>query len=160
MVPLDVAGGVQHDLPPCISEKPAGSTHSSTRGLRPPAANASKPSVSTATLRGNGRLRCPVGTGATPGRILTYILGFSFHLFNLRDWGHPQWCSEVFQSLCCFLWPICPEKEPPRWPPRCDEPDGQAPAPPCGPGESGLVSRGSQGLRSPLESRRGSLGAP
>ena len=28
------------------------------------------------------------------------------------------------------------------------------------PGESGLVSRGSQGLRSPLESRRGSLGAP
>ena len=27
-------------------------------------------------------------------------------------------------------------------------------------GESGLVSRGSQGLRSPLESRRGSLGAP
>ena len=29
-----------------------------------------------------------------------------------------------------------------------------------GPGESGLVSRGSQGLRSPLESRRGSLGAP
>ena len=27
------------------------------------------------------------------------------------------------------------------------------------PGESGLVSRGSQGLRSPLESRRGSLGA-
>ena len=26
------------------------------------------------------------------------------------------------------------------------------------PGESGLVSRGSQGLRSPLESRRGSLG--
>ena len=30
----------------------------------------------------------------------------------------------------------------------------------CAPGESGLVSRGSQGLRSPLESRRGSLGAP
>ena len=28
------------------------------------------------------------------------------------------------------------------------------------PGESGLVSSGSQGLRSPLESRRGSLGAP
>ena len=28
------------------------------------------------------------------------------------------------------------------------------------PGESGLVSRASQGLRSPLESRRGSLGAP
>ena len=28
------------------------------------------------------------------------------------------------------------------------------------PGESGLVSRGSQGLRSPLESRPGSLGAP
>ena len=28
------------------------------------------------------------------------------------------------------------------------------------PGESGLVSRGSQGLRSPLESQRGSLGAP
>ena len=28
------------------------------------------------------------------------------------------------------------------------------------PGESGLVSRGSQGLRSPLESRHGSLGAP
>ena len=28
------------------------------------------------------------------------------------------------------------------------------------PGESGLVSRGSQGLCSPLESRRGSLGAP
>ena len=28
------------------------------------------------------------------------------------------------------------------------------------PGESGLVSRGSQGLRSPLESRRGALGAP
>ena len=28
------------------------------------------------------------------------------------------------------------------------------------PGESGLVSRGSHGLRSPLESRRGSLGAP
>ena len=27
------------------------------------------------------------------------------------------------------------------------------------PGESGLISRGSQGLRSPLESRRGSLGA-
>ena len=31
---------------------------------------------------------------------------------------------------------------------------------PGSPGESGLVSRGSQGLRSPLESRRGSLGAP
>ena len=31
---------------------------------------------------------------------------------------------------------------------------------PCSPGESGLVSRGSQGLRSPLESRLGSLGAP
>ena len=31
---------------------------------------------------------------------------------------------------------------------------------PGAPGESGLVSRGSQGLRSPLESRRGSLGAP
>ena len=30
---------------------------------------------------------------------------------------------------------------------------------PGSPGESGLVSRGSQGLRSPLESRRGSLGA-
>ena len=29
---------------------------------------------------------------------------------------------------------------------------------PGSPGESGLVSRGSQGLRSPLESRRGSLG--
>ena len=28
------------------------------------------------------------------------------------------------------------------------------------PGGSGLVSRGSQGFRSPLESRRGSLGAP
>ena len=28
---------------------------------------------------------------------------------------------------------------------------------PGSPGESGLVSRGSQGLRSPLESRRGSL---
>ena len=28
------------------------------------------------------------------------------------------------------------------------------------PGESGLVSRGSQGLRFPLESRHGSLGAP
>ena len=28
------------------------------------------------------------------------------------------------------------------------------------PGESVLVSRGSEGLRSPLESRRGSLGAP
>ena len=31
---------------------------------------------------------------------------------------------------------------------------------PGSPGESGLVSRGSQGLRSPLESRRGSLGPP
>ena len=31
---------------------------------------------------------------------------------------------------------------------------------PGSPGESGLVSRGSQGLRSPLESRRGTLGAP
>ena len=31
---------------------------------------------------------------------------------------------------------------------------------PDSPGESGLVSRASQGLRSPLESRRGSLGAP
>ena len=31
---------------------------------------------------------------------------------------------------------------------------------PGSPGVSGLVSRGSQGLRSPLESRRGSLGAP
>ena len=31
---------------------------------------------------------------------------------------------------------------------------------PGSPGESGLVSRGSQGLRSPLESRRGALGAP
>ena len=31
---------------------------------------------------------------------------------------------------------------------------------PGSPGESRLVSRGSQGLRSPLESRRGSLGAP
>ena len=31
---------------------------------------------------------------------------------------------------------------------------------PASPGESGLVTRGSQGLRSPLESRRGSLGAP
>ena len=31
---------------------------------------------------------------------------------------------------------------------------------PGSPGESGLISRGSQGLRSPLESRRGSLGAP
>ena len=31
---------------------------------------------------------------------------------------------------------------------------------PGSPGESDLVSRGSQGLRSPLESRRGSLGAP
>ena len=31
---------------------------------------------------------------------------------------------------------------------------------PSSPGESGLVSRGSQGLRPPLESRRGSLGAP
>ena len=31
---------------------------------------------------------------------------------------------------------------------------------PGSPGESGLVSRGSQGLRSPLESRRGSLGSP
>ena len=29
---------------------------------------------------------------------------------------------------------------------------------PCSPGESGLASRGSKGLRSPLESRRGSLG--
>ena len=31
---------------------------------------------------------------------------------------------------------------------------------PGSPGESGLVSRGSQGLRSPLESRQGSVGAP
>ena len=31
---------------------------------------------------------------------------------------------------------------------------------PGSPGESGLVLRGSQGLRSPLESRRGSLGGP
>ena len=31
---------------------------------------------------------------------------------------------------------------------------------PGSPGESGLVWRESQGLRSPLESRRGSLGAP
>ena len=31
---------------------------------------------------------------------------------------------------------------------------------PGSPGESGLISRGSQGLRPPLESRRGSLGAP
>ena len=47
--------------------------------------------------------------------------------------------------------------------------DGAYPPPPLqkggvvttgSPGESGLVSRGSQGLRSPLESRRGSLGAP
>ena len=34
------------------------------------------------------------------------------------------------------------------------------PTVPGSPGESDLVSRGSQGLRSPLESRRGSLGAP
>ena len=41
--------------------------------------------------------------------------------------------------------------------------DGQQPGRQLLPGktgESGLVSRGSQGLRSPLESRRGSLGAP
>ena len=31
---------------------------------------------------------------------------------------------------------------------------------PGSPGESGLASRGSKGLRSPLEPRRGSLGAP
>ena len=31
---------------------------------------------------------------------------------------------------------------------------------PCSPGESGLASRGSKGLRSPPESRRGYLGAP
>ena len=31
---------------------------------------------------------------------------------------------------------------------------------PASPGESGLASRGSKGLRSPLEPRRGSLGAP
>ena len=37
---------------------------------------------------------------------------------------------------------------------------GRAPGKPSLAGESGLVSRGSQGLRSPLESRRGSLGAP
>ena len=39
---------------------------------------------------------------------------------------------------------------------------GEKESGPCrvGTGESGLVSRGSQGLRSPLESRRGSLGAP
>ena len=42
-------------------------------------------------------------------------------------------------------------------PTLCDPIDG---SPPGSPGESGLVSRGSQGLRSPLESRRGSLGAP
>ena len=41
--------------------------------------------------------------------------------------------------------------------PGTGEPGG---LPSMSPGESGLVSRGSQGLRSPLESRRGSLGVP
>ena len=45
--------------------------------------------------------------------------------------------------------------------PSCDFPGmGSRGCIPGSPGESGLVSRGSQGLRSPLESRRGSLGAP
>ena len=70
------------------------------------------------------------------------------------------------QSYACMPWraipgPISKRKRrldsleaaqgAPRDPRRCI---------PGSPGESGLVSRGSQGLRSPLESRRGALGAP
>ena len=50
---------------------------------------------------------------------------------------------------CGYLW---------AW--ECSRSYEISPGRPKAPGESGLVSRGSQGLRSPLESRRGSLGAP
>ena len=57
-----------------------------------------------------------------------------------------QTCPPCAPSSCS------PPPPPPRAPPACP-PAG------CPPGESGLVSRRSKGLHSPLESRRVSLGA-
>ena len=80
---------------------------------------------------------------------LLYLLHWQAGSLPLASPGKPIWTC-VYNHILVFKYPCTPK----------EMGQGSRGCIPGSPGESGLVSRGSQGLRSPLESRRGSLGAP
>ena len=121
------------------------------------------PHIWSGAHRGEGHLPC-LSRACLPGTtaLPLGITGCWAHALTLDTLKDHSWAVGHHQRLgITSVAQSCPT--------LCNPMDSRPPgspvhrilqARPGSPGESGLVSRESQGLRSPLESRRGSLGAP
>ena len=106
------------------------------------------------SCRGGGAPRDSAGSGATKEGLTRGEAG-SPGFYSVSDSDHRVPAARVTAGPKRPHLGVCPG---PNFPLQGRQ--GSRGCIPGSPGESGLVTRGSQGLRSPLESRRGSLGAP